>query len=200
MVLYFCVLIVFSLRCESLKLILDDEPLPKDILSQLVTRASLRQHIHVPKNHNYALSGGSFSPHRDYSSFLRWQANIFSIWCRGRWGNLWCDSWFHCRGTCSIEVSVCMDLDHTLGHDSKLRPAGCIGGTFGQKCLGFFPAKALRSSSASSLAAHDYQSRCCAHVLGNCADYHYNRVLELHLILKLFSAVQVCGNAGPPTC
>jgi hypothetical protein len=50
------VLIVFSLRQESLNLILVDEPLPKGVLSHLVIRASLRQHIEVPKNHNYALS------------------------------------------------------------------------------------------------------------------------------------------------
>jgi hypothetical protein len=44
MVLYLCVLIVFSLHRESLKLILVDEPLPEVVLSQLVIRASLRQH------------------------------------------------------------------------------------------------------------------------------------------------------------
>jgi hypothetical protein len=43
MVLYLCVLIVFSLRRESLKLILVDEPLPEVVLSQLGIRASLRQ-------------------------------------------------------------------------------------------------------------------------------------------------------------
>jgi hypothetical protein len=37
-------LIVFSLHQKSLKLILVDEPLPKVVLSQLVIRASLRQH------------------------------------------------------------------------------------------------------------------------------------------------------------
>jgi hypothetical protein len=36
LVLYLCVLIVFSLRWESLKLILVDKPLPEGILSQLV--------------------------------------------------------------------------------------------------------------------------------------------------------------------
>jgi hypothetical protein len=51
-----CVLIVFSLHRELLKLILVDEPLPEGILSQLVIRASLGQHIEVPKNHNYVLS------------------------------------------------------------------------------------------------------------------------------------------------
>jgi hypothetical protein len=35
MVLYLCVLIVFSLHQESLKLILVDEPLPEMVLSQL---------------------------------------------------------------------------------------------------------------------------------------------------------------------
>jgi hypothetical protein len=56
LVLYLSVLIVFSLCRESLKLILVDEPLSELVLSQLVFRACLRQHIEVPKNHNYALS------------------------------------------------------------------------------------------------------------------------------------------------
>jgi hypothetical protein len=51
-----CMLIMFLLHRESLKLILVDEPLPEGILSQLVIRASLGQYIEVPKNHNYALS------------------------------------------------------------------------------------------------------------------------------------------------
>jgi hypothetical protein len=55
LVLYLCVLIVFSLHRESLKLILVVEPLPEVVMSQLIIRASLRQHIDVPKNHNYAL-------------------------------------------------------------------------------------------------------------------------------------------------
>jgi hypothetical protein len=37
LVLYLCVLIVFLLRRESLKLILVDEPLPEVVLSQLVS-------------------------------------------------------------------------------------------------------------------------------------------------------------------
>jgi hypothetical protein len=56
LVLYLCVLIVFSLRRESLMLIQVDEPLPEVVLSQLVIRASLGQHIEVHKNHNYTLS------------------------------------------------------------------------------------------------------------------------------------------------
>jgi hypothetical protein len=55
-IVYLCVLIVFSLCRELHKLILVDKPLPEVVLSQLVIRASLRQHIEVPKNHNYALS------------------------------------------------------------------------------------------------------------------------------------------------
>jgi hypothetical protein len=51
-----CVLIMFSLYRESLKLILVDEPLPEGVLSQFVIRASLGKHIDVPKNHNYGLS------------------------------------------------------------------------------------------------------------------------------------------------
>jgi hypothetical protein len=44
MVLYLCVLIVFLLHRESLKLILVNEPLREVLLSQLVIRASLRQY------------------------------------------------------------------------------------------------------------------------------------------------------------
>jgi hypothetical protein len=44
MVLYLCVLIVFSLHRELLKLILVDEPLPEVVLSLLVIRVSLRPH------------------------------------------------------------------------------------------------------------------------------------------------------------
>jgi hypothetical protein len=51
-----CVLIVFSLHRESLKMILFDEPLPKVVPSQLVIGAILRQHTKILKNHNYALS------------------------------------------------------------------------------------------------------------------------------------------------
>jgi hypothetical protein len=40
----------------------------------------------------------------------------------------------------------------------KLRHAGCARGIFGRKCLGFFPTKALCSSAANSLVAHDHQS------------------------------------------
>jgi hypothetical protein len=58
---------------------------------------------------------------------VEWFLGPFSIWYQGKWGNLCCDGWFHCRGTCSIEVSVCMGLG--LGHDSKLRLTGCIGGS-----------------------------------------------------------------------
>jgi hypothetical protein len=46
MVLYFCVLIVFSLHRESLKLILDDEPLPEVVLLQPLT---IRGDMIVPK-------------------------------------------------------------------------------------------------------------------------------------------------------
>jgi hypothetical protein len=55
MVFYLCVLIVFSIRRQSLKLILIDEPLPKGILSQLVLEPGWGNTL-VTKNHNYALS------------------------------------------------------------------------------------------------------------------------------------------------
>jgi hypothetical protein len=55
MVLYLCVLIVFSFHRESLMLILVDEPLPEVVLSQLVPEQAWDNTL-VPKNHNYALS------------------------------------------------------------------------------------------------------------------------------------------------
>jgi hypothetical protein len=41
MLLYLCVLIVFSLRQELLKLILVDEPLPEVVLSQRLSSKSM---------------------------------------------------------------------------------------------------------------------------------------------------------------
>jgi hypothetical protein len=123
---------------------------------------------------------------------VEWILGPFFIWCRGKWDNHWCDGWFCCHGTCCIEVSVCMGLGLGL--------TGCIGGIFGQKCLCFFPVKALRSSSPNSLLACDHQSRCCAQALSNCNDYHCNGVLELRLIWQLSSVVRVCGSARPPIC
>jgi hypothetical protein len=68
----------------------------------------------------------------------------FSSWCQDRWSNLLCDGWFHCHGTCSMEVSLCMGLDRALRHGLKLHLFGCIGGggVFDRKSLGFFPMKA----------------------------------------------------------
>jgi hypothetical protein len=57
-----------------------------------------------------------------------------------------------------------MGLNLALGNGSKLYPADCAKGIFGQKCLGFFPMKALRSPSANSLVANDRQSSCYAPV------------------------------------
>jgi hypothetical protein len=53
MVLYLCVLIMFSLHRESLKLILVDEPLLEVVLSQLSSRRSLEN---VISSQNPALS------------------------------------------------------------------------------------------------------------------------------------------------
>jgi hypothetical protein len=50
MVLYFCVLIVFSLRRESLKPILVDEPLPEVVLSH--SAQSENRHLQQ-ENHAY---------------------------------------------------------------------------------------------------------------------------------------------------
>jgi uncharacterized membrane protein required for colicin V production len=36
-----------------------------------------------------------------------------------------------------------------------------LGGIFDRMSLGFFPMKALRSFSPSSLVAHNHQNRCC---------------------------------------
>jgi hypothetical protein len=122
-----------------------------------------------------------------------------SFWSQGRWGNLLCDDWCRCHGTCSMEISLCMGLGRAPDHDSKLCLFGCIGGIFDRKSLDFFPAKALRSFSPSSLVAHNHQNRCCVHALSSCVGYHYNEVLELRLVLQLSSIARVCENAGPPT-
>jgi hypothetical protein len=55
MVLYICVLIVFSLHQESVKLILVNEPLPEVVLSQLVSEEAVSNTL-VPKNHSYTFS------------------------------------------------------------------------------------------------------------------------------------------------
>jgi hypothetical protein len=53
------------------------KPIPKVVLSQLVTRANLRQHTRVPiKITTMLCRWGSLSPYKDDSSLLRWQANI----------------------------------------------------------------------------------------------------------------------------
>jgi hypothetical protein len=52
----------------------------------------------------------------------------FLFLSQDRWGNLLCDGWFHCHGTCSMEVSLCMGLNRSPGHGLKLRLSGCIGG------------------------------------------------------------------------
>jgi hypothetical protein len=92
-----------------------------------------------------------------------------------------------------------MGLGRALGHGSKHRLSGCIGGVFNRKSLGFFPVKALQSFSPSSLVARNHHSRCYVQALGSWVGYHYNEVLELRLVLQLSSITRVCGNAGPPT-
>jgi hypothetical protein len=72
-----CVLIVFSLHRESLKLILVNESLPKGVLSQLVSKQAWGNTQKFLKIKTMICQWGSFSPHKEYSSFLRWQANIF---------------------------------------------------------------------------------------------------------------------------
>jgi hypothetical protein len=52
----------------------------------------------------------------------------FSFWSQDRWGNLLCDGWYPCHGTCGIEVSLCMGLSRALDHSLKLRLSGCMGG------------------------------------------------------------------------
>jgi hypothetical protein len=78
-------------------------------------------------------------------------------------------------------------------------PLWLYGGIFDQKSLRFFPVKALQSFSPSYLQAFNHQNRCSIHALGSCVGYHYNEVLELHLVLQLSSVAQVCKNVGPLT-
>jgi hypothetical protein len=42
---------------------------------------------------------------------------------------LWCGGWFHCRGTCSMGVLLCMGLGHDRGHDLMRHPFGCMWGS-----------------------------------------------------------------------
>jgi hypothetical protein len=53
----------------------------------------------------------------------------FSAWFQGKFDNLWCGGWFHCRGTYSTGGSLCMGLGRDRGHDLELRPFGCRGGS-----------------------------------------------------------------------
>jgi hypothetical protein len=53
-------------------------PLPEVVLSQLVIRAILRQHTKYLKITTTLCRWGSLNPYKDYSSLLRWQANIFA--------------------------------------------------------------------------------------------------------------------------
>jgi hypothetical protein len=72
-------------------------------------------------------------------------------------------------------------------------------GVLARKFLDFFPTEVFQSSSPSFLVAHCYRSQCCVHAWGSFIDYHYNRVLELCLVLRLFFAAQACRSVGSPS-
>jgi hypothetical protein len=78
-------------------------------------------------------------------------------------------------------------------------PLWLYWGICDQKSFSVFHVKALRIVSPSSLVAHNHQNQWCVQALGSCIGYHYNEVLELHLVLQLSSVARVCRNAGPPT-
>jgi hypothetical protein len=58
---------------------------------------------------------------------VEWVLAPFSTWFQQKWGNLCFGGWFHCRGTCSIGVSLCMGLNCDRGHDLELHSFGCMG-------------------------------------------------------------------------
>jgi hypothetical protein len=60
---------------------------------------------------------------------VEWVLSPFSAWFQGKWDNLWCGDWFHCRGTCSMGVSLCMGLGCDRDHDLELHPFGYMGGS-----------------------------------------------------------------------
>jgi hypothetical protein len=93
-----------------------------------------------------------------------------------------------------------MGLGRTLYHSLSLRLSDCIGEVFVWSFSGFFPTKALRSSSPSSLVVCSRQNRCCVRASGSCAGCHCNGVLEFRLILQPSSAARACENAEPQTC
>jgi hypothetical protein len=51
-----------------------------------------------------------------------------------------------------------MGLGRALDRGLNLRLSGCIGGIFDQKSSDFFPVRALRVFSPSSMVAHNHQS------------------------------------------
>jgi hypothetical protein len=76
MVLYLCVLIVFSLHQESLKLILAMNPSPGWFYYSWY-QSRLEEAQYYLKITPTFCRWESCSPYKDYSSLLRWQANIF---------------------------------------------------------------------------------------------------------------------------
>jgi hypothetical protein len=76
MVLYLCVLIVFSLRRESLKLILVTDPFMRWFCHSWYQSKLEATHEYL-KITTTLCWWGSFSLYKDYCSLLWWQANIF---------------------------------------------------------------------------------------------------------------------------
>jgi hypothetical protein len=70
---------------------------------------------------------------------VEWVLAPFSAWFQVKWGNLWRGGWFHCSGTCSIGVALCMGLYRDHSHDLELCLFGCMGGIVDRRSLCFFP-------------------------------------------------------------
>jgi hypothetical protein len=110
---------------------------------------------------------------------VEWVLAPFFAWFQGKLGNLWCGSWFHCRGTCSMGVLLCMGLDCDRSHDLELRLFGCIEGV-GSLTEGpwvSFLWRWFKIPLQLVKLARKHQNQCYAQAWGSWANYHCNRVL-----------------------
>jgi hypothetical protein len=124
----------------------------------------------------------------------------FSFWCRYRWSNLCCDGWFHCRGTCSIEVLVCMGLGLSRGHGSKLHLASYFEEIFGRNFYNLPFAEVLQKFYSSSVMVRHPQNRCYVLASDNCVGCYRSEFLLLRLGLLLSVATRACESAESRIC
>jgi hypothetical protein len=119
----------------------------------------------------------------------------FSFWSQGRWGNLLCDGWCRCPGTCSLEVLLCVGLGYAPATVRSSASLVVLGGCLIESPWVSFLRRPSEVFFHTSLVAHNHQNRCCVQPLGSCIGYHYNEVLELHVVFASFlyySSLQKC--------